>query len=76
MKPDAGYPQWSLAAAYGFKGDLERARAELAEAKRLWSPHLSVAGFRAKSEWYTPAVRDRWETVIFPGLRAAGLPEE
>ena len=23
-----------------------------------------------------PALRDRWETVYFPGIRAAGLPEE
>ena len=23
-----------------------------------------------------PALRDRWETVYYPGIRAAGLPEE
>jgi tetratricopeptide (TPR) repeat protein len=77
LKPEVEYAHWFLAAAYAFKGKRERARAELAEGLRAHPKYHSVASFRASSEWwYYPAVRDRWETVIFPGLRAAGLPEE
>jgi TolB-like protein len=67
-----------LAAAYGSKGDLERARSELAETKRLIGSdrYSSVARSRANGDLYTPALRDRWETVYFPGIRAAGQPEE
>jgi tetratricopeptide (TPR) repeat protein len=74
------YPQahWLLAAAYGFKGERERARAELTEAQKLTGSdrYSSVARTRANGDLYTPALRDRWETVYFPGMRAAGLPEE
>jgi hypothetical protein len=35
-----------------------------------------VARSPANGALYTPALRDRWETVYFPGIRAAGLPEE
>ncbi len=76
LKPEVGYAHWCLAVAYGFKGERERARAELAEGLRAHPKYRSVASFRAKSEWYYPAVADRWETVIFPGLRAAEHPEE
>jgi tetratricopeptide (TPR) repeat protein len=67
-----------LAAAYGFKGELERAHAELAEGQRLVGSdrYSSVARTRANGDLYTPALRDRWETVYFPGIRAAGQPEE
>ena len=67
-----------LAAAYGSKGELELARAELAEAKRLVGSdrYSSIARSRSHGDLYTPALRDRWETVYFPGIRAAGQPEE
>jgi len=67
-----------LAAAYGSKGELELARAELAEAKRLVGSdrYSSVARSRANGDLYTPALRDRWESVYFPGIRAAGQPAE
>jgi tetratricopeptide (TPR) repeat protein len=67
-----------LAAAYGLKGELELARAELVEAIRLTGSdrYSSVARTRANGDLYTPALRDRWETTYFPGIRAAGLPEE
>jgi tetratricopeptide (TPR) repeat protein len=67
-----------LAAAYGIKGERERARAELAEAQRLRPSdrYSSVARIRANGDLYTPALRDRWERTYFPGIRAAGLPEE
>jgi TolB-like protein/class 3 adenylate cyclase len=77
-QPRAQPPHAFLAAAYGFKGERERARAELAESQRLMGSdrYSSVASIRANGDLYTPALRDRWETVFFPGIRAAGLPEE
>jgi TolB-like protein/Flp pilus assembly protein TadD len=75
--PGARQPYWLLAAAHGVKGESERARAELTEALRLkGAGPVSIAGMRADSDLYTPALRDRWETVGFPGLRVAGMPEE
>jgi adenylate cyclase len=67
-----------LAAAYGCKGELERARAELAEAKRLLGSdrYGTIARTRANGDLYTPALRDRYETVYFPCVRNAGMPEE
>jgi adenylate cyclase len=78
LDPKAWNTHWFLAAAYGFKGELEHARAELAEAKRLTGSdrYSSVARTRANGDLYTPALRDRWERTYFPGIRAAGLPEE
>jgi TolB-like protein/class 3 adenylate cyclase len=78
VQPKAPQPHWFLAATYGFKGELERARAELAEAIKLTGSdrYSTIARSRANGDLYTPALRDRWETVYFPGMRAAGLPEE
>jgi predicted Zn-dependent protease len=68
---------YSLAAAYGLKGDGERAATALAEALRLTGDRLStIAKFRVNDSLYTPAVRDRFEGVFLAGLRKAGLPEE
>jgi tetratricopeptide (TPR) repeat protein len=77
-QPKTPQPHWFLAAAYGFKGELERARTELAEAIKLTGSdrYSSVARSRANGDFYTPALRDRWETTYFPGIRNAGLPEE
>lgn len=77
-QPKAPPPHFFLAAAYGLKGERELARAELAEAVRLLGSdrYSSVASARANADLYTPALRDRWEKVYFPGIRAAGLPEE
>src|SRR5262245_32442051 len=47
-QPKDNPPHWFLAAAYGLKGDLERARAELAEAKRLTG---SDRYSRHKGQW-------------------------
>jgi adenylate cyclase len=77
LDPRAANTHWFLAAAYGVKGDLEHAHAEQAETQRLRPDrYSSVARTRANGDLYTPALRDRWETVVFPGIRAAGLPEE
>jgi hypothetical protein len=77
-QPKALDPHYFLAAAYGYKGERERAGAELADAIKLTGsdPYSTVARSRANANLYTPALRDHWETVYYPGIRAAGLPEE
>ena len=72
-------PAW-LAAAYGLKGNLPRAAAELAEARRLsgnGSP-ASIAAERTGSakDFTAPATRALLETTYLAGLRQAGTPEE
>lgn len=58
------------------KGDEKTARAALTEANRLGSPDTTIARARADSFLVTPAVRDRYEAVLFTGLRKAGMPEK
>ena len=65
-----------LAAAYGLKGEIERARAELADARRLSSAYSSLASVE-KSTWYdNPQIRGLAEATYFKGLRQAGISEE
>jgi tetratricopeptide (TPR) repeat protein len=66
-----------LAAAYGLKGETERAAAELAEAGRLggkgsWS---SITKEKA-GPFGLPKIRALSETTFFAGLRRAGMPEQ
>jgi adenylate cyclase len=72
-----------LASAYGLKGDLDRAAAELAEARRLSSDdryssiaRLEAAGYTGTGSWGVPKVRALFEATYFDGLRKAGMPEE
>jgi adenylate cyclase len=65
-----------LAAAYGLKGESERARTELAEARKLGSTYSSVAAVE-KSTWFeSPKIHALVETTYIAGLRKAGMPEE
>jgi tetratricopeptide (TPR) repeat protein len=66
-----------LAAAYGLKGETERAAAELAEARRLDSEksYLSIAKGRA-GFWGAPKLRALLEARVFADWRKAGMPEE
>ena len=60
------YAYLNLAAAHAFKGEMDEAKAAVAEARRL-NPNLSV-------KWLTkhkPVLQ-----FAFDGLRKAGLPEE
>jgi adenylate cyclase len=77
-RANPGFPstRWALAAAYGLKGETDRAAAELAEALRLTNPSSTIAGFRIKSTFNTPILHDRFENTYVAGLRKAGLPEE
>ena len=70
-------PHAWLASAYALRGELDRAAAELAEARRL-NPdprYASISSFKESRSWasklYTLA-----EDTFFAGLRKAGVPEE
>ena len=74
-------PHALLAAAYGLKGDLARAKAELAETlaalkQRNDDRYGTIAKVRRNSEWNTPPLHDSFEQYFIIGLRKAGLPEE
>jgi tetratricopeptide (TPR) repeat protein len=80
-----GHPRYHahLASAYGLKGDLDRAAAELAEARRLSSDdryssiaRLDAVGYHGAAYWGVPKMRALFETTFFAGLRKAGMPEE
>ena len=60
------YAYLNLAAAHALKGDMDEARAALAEARRI-NPKLSVKWLIEHKPVLQPA---------FDGLRKAGLPEE
>jgi tetratricopeptide (TPR) repeat protein len=68
----------TLAAAYGLKGDIERAAAELAEARRLSSDgrFSSIAHFKASAYFGVPKIRALFEATHLRGLRLAGMPED
>jgi TolB-like protein/Tfp pilus assembly protein PilF len=65
-----------LAAAYALKGEAQRARWALAEARRLNEGYASLASVK-KSVWFTkPEIRALAEATYFPGLLKAGMPEQ
>jgi adenylate cyclase len=67
-----------LASGYALKGDVERAAAELAEARRLAGDdrYSSIAQLRAVDSWGVPKIRALIEATYFAGLRKAGMPDE
>jgi adenylate cyclase len=77
---DTAYPfvHSYLAAAYGLKGEIDHAAAELAEARRLGGEGFlsSIARLRAGSSYETPSARALVEATYYAGLRKAGVPEE
>ena len=67
----------NLAGALGLKGDLDEARAALADALRLKPEVDSLAKYRARSPWFgNPRHWALREKTLNTGLRRAGLPEE
>jgi adenylate cyclase len=64
-----------LAAGYALKGEIDRARAELAAAQGLSKIYSSLASVQ-KSPWFDePKIRALAEATYFPALRKAGMPE-
>jgi TolB-like protein len=76
--PAAGIFRSFLAAAYALKGDIERAAAELVEARRLVRDdrYSSIARLRAVNSWGVPKISALIEATYFAGLRKAGVPEQ
>ena len=78
--PGIPSPRSRLASAYALRGDLDRAAAELAEARRLISDDRfsSIARLKAfPGAWLgVPKIRALYEATFFAGLRKAGMPEE
>ena len=71
----------TLAAAYGLKGETERAGAELAEARRLSGDpdtYSSVSRLKASARFSSmaPKVRALYDATVVAGLRKAGMPED
>jgi hypothetical protein len=66
-----------LSSAYALDGEIERAVAELAEARRLAGDgrYSSIARLRAVELGGVPKVRALTEATYFAGLRKAGVPE-
>jgi len=76
--PEHSAPHAYLAAAYGLTGEIERASAELAEARRLAldDRFSSLSRLQAIVYWGVPKIRALFEATYFAGLRKAGMPEE
>jgi adenylate cyclase len=67
-----------LAAAYALKNETARAKAELAEARRLSldNRYSSIARLKTSWSYALPKIRALYEATFFAGLRKAGMPEE
>jgi TolB-like protein/Tfp pilus assembly protein PilF len=75
--PALEFPHAWLASAYALKGDLARAAAELAEARRrAGGKGFSSILRMSAGHWGAPSVRALYEATYFAGLRKAGMPEE
>jgi adenylate cyclase len=75
--PEYSFIHAFLAAAYGLNGELERAAAELDEARRLQGQgsYSSIARLR-KGFFGVSKNHALFEATFFAGLRKAGMPEE
>jgi tetratricopeptide (TPR) repeat protein len=70
LKPDYEFGYRTLAATYAQLGQMEKARAAVAEQLRL-EPEMTVSRIREQSMGVRPDFRERWLNA----LRRAGLPE-
>ena len=65
-----------LAAALGLKGDVEQARAALAEGIKVRPDFNSLARLREYCAWGNPRFLALREDTIYRGLRRAGMPDD
>jgi adenylate cyclase len=71
------FPHLYLAGAFGLRGDIDEARAALAQSIKLNPAVSSLSRMRAYNAWITNS--DHWtlqEKTLNVGLRRAGLPDE
>jgi TolB-like protein/class 3 adenylate cyclase/Flp pilus assembly protein TadD len=73
----AGPHAW-LVSAYALHGDLRRAAAELAEARRLSSAnrYASIAAYKTAQPFGAASIQTLAEETFFAGLRKAGMPND
>jgi adenylate cyclase len=70
-------PYFYLAAAYGLRGDLDKAKSALAESIRLKPAIRSLARMRAENRWLTdPRYQTLQVKTLNVGLRRAGFPDQ
>ena len=78
--PTVPWHRSGLASAYALRGEIERAAAELCDARRLNGGDLfsSIAHLKAYPGAWSGVVKARalYEATYFAGLRKAGMPEE
>jgi TolB-like protein len=76
--PALAYVRARLASAYALNGEIERAAAELAEARGLSREerYSSIARLKVTENLGVPKIRALFEATFFVGLRKAGMPEE
>lgn len=77
VHPGIQFVHANLAAAYGLKGDIEHAVAEVAEARRLGGAGFmsSIAQIRRDTLFQTSALA-LYEATFLAGYRKAGVSEE
>jgi len=71
------FPHFYLAGAFGLRGDIDEARAALAQSVKLNPAVSSLSRMRTYNAWITNS--DHWtlqEKTLNVGLRRAGLPDE
>jgi adenylate cyclase len=79
LNPDIWFTHLSLAGALGFRGDIEEAKSEIAEALKLKPEVNSIAQWRAiqaSQGLGHPQFQALAEKTIYAGLRCAGFPED
>jgi adenylate cyclase len=75
-QPQFWYIHYWLAGALGLKGEIEEAKAALAESLTLNPEVNSLAQQRASHPWGTTGYWELYEKTMNVGLRQAGLPNE
>jgi TolB-like protein/class 3 adenylate cyclase len=75
--PELPYLRCHLASAYAWTSEIDRAAAELSEARTLRGEGYSnISQMKAVGYFGVPTVNDLYEATFFAGLRKAGVPEE